>query len=110
MYEPIGHLVSGEMRMEVENGIVKAVKDMGIVVDKEELVKALQYDRGQYDKGYRDGIKEFAERFTNRICEKLDQSLDNPNGNNYYITDVYTDIDNLVEEMTERKEGVGNEI
>ncbi len=61
MYEPIGHLIAGEMRIEVENGIYKAIKDMGIVIDKEELIKALRYDRGQYDKGYSDGINEFAE-------------------------------------------------
>ena len=47
-------------------------------------------------------IKEFAERLTNTICEKVDQSLDNPDGNDYFITDVYTDIDNLVKEMIQR--------
>ena len=26
-------------------------------VDKEELIKALSYDRGQYEKGYADGLK-----------------------------------------------------
>lgn len=43
--------------------------------------------------------KEFAERLTTIICEKLEQSLDNPDGDNYYVTDVYTDIDNLLKEM-----------
>lgn len=45
-------------------------------------------------------IKEFAERLTNRICENVNRSLDNPDGNNYYPIDVYKDIDNLVKEMT----------
>ncbi len=35
--------------------IYQAVLDIGIKVDKEELLKALQYDRGQYEKGFRDG-------------------------------------------------------
>lgn len=46
-----------------------------------------------------EAYKEFAERLTNRICEKLDRSLGNHNGNNYFITDVYEDIDELVKEM-----------
>ena len=30
-------------------------ENYGINVNKEELIKALQYDRSQYDKGFRDG-------------------------------------------------------
>lgn len=37
-----------------ENKIFEAVSHYGISVDKEELIKALQYDRGQYEKGYAD--------------------------------------------------------
>lgn len=48
-------LIIGQMRMAQENGIYKAVREQGIVVDKDELIKALRYDRGQYEKGYRDG-------------------------------------------------------
>lgn len=47
---------------EVENEIYTAIFNVGVNVDKAELIKALQYDRGQYQKGYADGIKEFAER------------------------------------------------
>ena len=46
-----------------------------------------------------EAYKEFAERLQDRIADHLDQSLDNPDGNNYFITDVYTDIDNLLKEM-----------
>ena len=31
-------------------------------IDKEELIRALQYDRNQYEKGYADGVKEFSVR------------------------------------------------
>ena len=30
-----------------------------------------------------EAIEEFAEKLTNRICENVNRSLDNPNGNNY---------------------------
>lgn len=41
-----------------ENQILQAVQNCGITVDKEELLKALQYDRQQYEKGYADAKAE----------------------------------------------------
>lgn len=35
--------------------VVKTCVKMGVNVDKEELLKALAYDRHQYEKGYADG-------------------------------------------------------
>lgn len=39
----------------MEGDILRAVQKYGINVDKEELLRALQYDRNQYEKGYDDG-------------------------------------------------------
>ena len=50
-------IITGQMRSEVDNGIYKAVQGYGVNVDKEELIRALQYDRGQYEKGYADGLR-----------------------------------------------------
>ena len=47
-----------EMRIHVENGVYKAVKDVGFDVDKEELIRALRYDREQYKKGYEQGYRD----------------------------------------------------
>ena len=33
----------------------KIEQTLGCEVDKDELIKAMQYDRDQYDKGYQDG-------------------------------------------------------
>lgn len=38
-----------------DNAVFRAVQEVGIEVDKDELLRALQYDRGQYEKGYSDG-------------------------------------------------------
>ena len=38
-----------------EQEIYKAVVNTGVVVDKEELLRALKYDRMQYSAGFRDG-------------------------------------------------------
>lgn len=60
MYESPICLAIGE----VSNEIVKKQDDMiftevtnmiGVQVDKDELLKALAYDRDQYDKGYQEG-------------------------------------------------------
>jgi len=46
------------VRQDEENYMCAIKQAIGYEVDKEELLKALQYDREQYDKGYRDGVKE----------------------------------------------------
>lgn len=43
-----------EISQETENTILITVKQY-VNVDKEELIKALEYDRDQYEKGFRDG-------------------------------------------------------
>ena len=47
-----------KMNEDFENSVLKAVQKVDINVDKEELLKALIYDRGQYDKGYEDAMNE----------------------------------------------------
>lgn len=44
-----------QIRDAFDNEVFKAVQAVNIEVDKDELIKALRYDRGQYDKGYWDG-------------------------------------------------------
>ena len=45
-----------EIVKENEERIYQAIIKQSIKVDKEELIKAIQYDRHQYEKGYQDGI------------------------------------------------------
>ena len=53
-YQSPIELIQSEMKMRVDDGIVKAVQEVGVNVDKGELLKALAYDRDQYNKGYHD--------------------------------------------------------
>ena len=39
---------------ELEGEVMRATVNVGVHVDKEELIKALAYDRDQYIKGYKD--------------------------------------------------------
>lgn len=65
MYEsPINLTYSEPIYEEVTNHlnetIYQAVASVGVDVNREELIKALAYDRRQYEKGYADGKKEYA--------------------------------------------------
>lgn len=51
-----------EVARQQEQNIYSAVHRIGIHVDQDELIRALQYDRNQYDKGYKDGARELADQ------------------------------------------------
>lgn len=74
MYEsPITKLygaIKQEIEQKEEAAIYKAIEQCEIVVDKEELIKALQYDRRQYEKGKADmieKIKQAREEIENEV-------------------------------------------
>ena len=67
MYEsPITKIVSDISSQVVKNQedqlICEVRQKIGYDIDKDELIKALNYDREQYDKGYLDGLKVKQER------------------------------------------------
>lgn len=41
---------------QTEQCVMESIRKIGIDITKEELIKALQYDRNQYEKGYQDGL------------------------------------------------------
>jgi hypothetical protein len=90
MYESAIEMITGHMRLHWDGEIYRAVQDIGIKVDREELIKALEYDRNQYDKGYTDGIRKYAERLKENFTEQWC-------GSKYEL--IHSWIDNLVEEM-----------
>lgn len=55
MYESPIEIIHGQIQMEFEDNILKAVQNVGINVNKDALISALMYDRHQYEKGYEDG-------------------------------------------------------
>lgn len=48
------YIFTDDIHFKIEDEVVKAVQKVGIQVEKEELIKALKYDREQYEKGYAD--------------------------------------------------------
>jgi len=73
MYESPIEKIYGELQtqmvQEEEKMVMKAIKEVGVNVDKEELIKALQYDRNQYAEGYEDG--------KNDVLEKIRAEIEN---------------------------------
>ena len=53
---PINIMYQG-LQTKFEGDVMTAIQSYGVDVDKDELVKALKYDRDQYRKGYIDGCK-----------------------------------------------------
>ena len=50
--------IAEQVTQQNENSIMQAV-NMYVQVDKAELVRALEYDRGQYEKGYADAKRDY---------------------------------------------------
>lgn len=73
MYKsPIEMLCSEIQRhidQENENMVITAIRNVGVNIDKDELMKALRYDRNQYAKGYEDGKNEILNKIRNGEIE-----------------------------------------
>lgn len=61
MYKSPIEIIMEKMQMRYENAISQATQNVGINVDRDELLKALKYDRGQYEKGFDDGFAQALE-------------------------------------------------
>ena len=62
MYKSPIEIHASQMSVEYENGVLQYVQKYFPYVDKDELYKALQYDRNQYDEGFVDGAIALANR------------------------------------------------
>lgn len=69
--------IMGEMQMQMENDCMKVVQQCGFDVNKEELARALIYDREQYNKGYDDGYTKAIDDFERAIKGRLIDYLQN---------------------------------
>jgi hypothetical protein len=95
MYKAPIELISSPPKFDIDGEIYKAVVQCGISIDKDELIRALQYDRGQYNKGYADAKTEVARE----IFEEIDPVFMS------FCTslEAYTAWKNLKKKYTEEK-------
>lgn len=71
-----GDIQNDIVRQDEENYMCAITQAIGYRVDKEELIRALHYDREQYDKGYRDGAKETFIKELEKIKEEIKTNRD----------------------------------
>lgn len=67
MYKSPIEIITGKMVTRIDDEIYSAVQNVGINVDREELLKALEYDRGQFEKGYNEAIDDFVTKY--KFCD-----------------------------------------
>ena len=65
------------MVQEDENMVMKAVRKVGVNVDKGALIKALQYDRNQYTKGYEDGKNDVLDKIKDEFIDRYPRNYAN---------------------------------
>jgi hypothetical protein len=75
MYKSPIDVISTGLQTTIENNVYKVVESYGINVDKDELLKALQYDRNQYNHGFADGVKSVTERMKYLDFEIVDGTI-----------------------------------
>ncbi len=69
-YKPPIDVLMKEAQLNYENGIYNAIQEYEIKVDKEELIKALNYDREMYIKGYNDALHEMMDILNDMKVER----------------------------------------
>ena len=94
-HNPIIKIIEEHNKQRDEHIYRRIIETTGVIVDKEELYKALKYDREQYRKGYIDGINDFVKRLKVNLeyfWEEKESFVSEEN------------IDNVVAEMTNKKQ------
>lgn len=86
MYESPIKVIQGELETPLEGEILKAVHRVGVTVDRDELIRALRYDREQYQKGFDDAREDAVVVTRCKDCEHLVNAT--VNGNGFLICDI----------------------
>ena len=102
-----GDMHSKIIRQDEENCTFVIEQALGYKVDKDELLKALQYDRNQYDKGYNDGRKETFVEELKKIKKEIEELEYDDFDCNLVLPawKVYGIIDNYIEELKGENNG-----
>ena len=98
-----------EMEMRFENDVMKVVQQHDIFVDKDELLKALQYDRDQYRKGFEDGSRDNADAIikqtkadtVRKMQERLNERFGTDSNRVFSNYNIHRYIDQIAKEMLE---------
>ena len=105
MYESPINIIISKLCTKFESDCIKSVQRYGFDVDKEELAKALNYDRKQYEKGHTDGYSKAIDDFVKAIVDRGLSSNDDK-----YCIILYDNYLKVIKEIAEQlKAGGKNE-
>ena len=65
-----------QVQAKFEGDVMELIYSYGINVDKDELVKALKYDRDQYRKGFEDGCKGTIDKIKAEVAREIFAELE----------------------------------
>ena len=108
MYESPIKVIQGELETQLEGEILKAVHRVGVTVYRDELIRALRYDREQYQKGFDDAREDAVVVTQCKDCEHLVNAT--VNGNGFLICDI-SDMETAPDDFCshgERREEAGS--
>lgn len=69
--EEIAEKMAKPVAVKIDNYILESIRRVNVSVDREELLKALAYDRQQYEKGYEDGVRDVIEKLKEKSVYHL---------------------------------------
>ena len=97
------------VRQDEENCTFAIEQAIGYKVDKEELIKALRYDREQYNKGYNDGVKETFIEELEKIKAEIGAKVFEiqPTSDKYFggVDDVMDIVSNIIDKYISELKG-----
>lgn len=65
----VQQLVQTDVAENVDKQVYTAIHQVGVVVNKDELIKAINYDRNQYEEGYKNGYKKAKEDLKTALAD-----------------------------------------
>ena len=68
-------MIVGEMETKMEADTMSVIQRYGIDVNKDELIKALNYERQQYDVGYKDGYNKGFQVAIEMVKQNIDKAI-----------------------------------
>ena len=74
-YQSPINVISQGIRTQMENDIFKAIQSYDVAVNKDELTKALKYDRDQYEKGFIDGCRCNADAIKAMVAREIFEEI-----------------------------------
>lgn len=86
-------IIYGEMTNKLENEVFTAVQNIGINIDKDELIKALQYDRNQYEIGYADAMLNAVPVVRCKDCKYMEHAINGKGEHGFCCTNKYSPVD-----------------